>query len=457
MRQFRFAKMIAAFLIGILLVQIHACSPSSQDSEGASGSQANENTTLTIATVNNSDMVVMQDLSKQFEEENPNISLKWVVLEENVLRQRVTNDIANRGGQFDVLTIGTYETPIWAEQGWLLPFENLPAEYDVEDILPPVRDALSYEDKLYALPFYAESSMLYYRKDLFDAAGITVPDQPTYEQVREWAAAVHDPDNGVYGICLRGKPGWGENTALFTTMVNTFGGKWFDTNWQPTLDSPQWREALTYYVDILNQYGPPGVSSNGFNENLALFSTGNCGMWIDATVAAGKLADPDESQVADTVAFARAPVASYPNGSNWLWAWSLAVSASTRSPEAAQTFIQWATSKPYVQLVAQERGWVAAPPGTRRSTYEQAEYKEAAPFADIVLTSIESADPSKPTADPVPYKGVQFVAIPEFQALGTQVGQTLAAALTGQVSVDQALQQAQANAVETMKRAGYIS
>ncbi|MBD1998836.1 sugar ABC transporter substrate-binding protein [Leptolyngbya sp. FACHB-541] len=457
MRQFRFAKMIAAFLIGILLVQIHACSPSSQDSEGASGSQANENTTLTIATVNNSDMVVMQDLSKQFEEENPNISLKWVVLEENVLRQRVTNDIANRGGQFDVLTIGTYETPIWAEQGWLLPFENLPAEYDVEDILSPVRDALSYEDKLYALPFYAESSMLYYRKDLFDEAGITVPDQPTYEQVREWAGAVHDPDNGVYGICLRGKPGWGENTAFFTTMVNTFGGKWFDTNWQPTLDSPQWREALTYYVDILNQYGPPGVSSNGFNENLALFSTGNCGMWIDATVAAGKLADPDESQVADTVAFARAPVASYPNGSNWLWAWSLAVPASTRSPEAAQTFIQWATSKPYVQLVAQERGWVAAPPGTRRSTYEQAEYKEAAPFADIVLTSIESADPSKPTADPVPYKGVQFVAIPEFQALGTQVGQTLAAALTGQVSVDQALQQAQANAVETMKRAGYIS
>ncbi|MBD1870039.1 sugar ABC transporter substrate-binding protein [Cyanobacteria bacterium FACHB-471] len=457
MRQFRFAKMIAAFLMGILLVQIHACSPSSQDSEGASGSQANENTTLTIATVNNSDMVVMQDLSKQFEEENPNISLKWVVLEENVLRQRVTNDIANRGGQFDVLTIGTYETPIWAEQSWLLPFENLPAEYDVEDILPPVRDALSYEDKLYALPFYAESSMLYYRKDLFDAAGITVPDQPTYEQVREWAAAVHDPDNGVYGICLRGKPGWGENTALFTTMVNTFGGKWFDTEWQPTLDSPEWREALTYYVDILNQYGPPGVSSNGFNENLALFSTGNCGMWIDATVAAGKLADPDESQVADTVAFARAPVASYPNGSNWLWAWSLAVPASTRSPEAAQTFIQWATSKPYVQLVAQERGWVAAPPGTRRSTYEQPEYKEAAPFADIVLTSIESADPSKPTADPVPYKGVQFVAIPEFQALGTQVGQTLAAALTGQVSVDQALQQAQANAVETMKRAGYIS
>jgi sorbitol/mannitol transport system substrate-binding protein len=447
MRKFRFARMIAVFLVGILLVQLHACS---------SGSQANRKTTLTIATVNNNDMVVMQDLSNQFEKDNPEIDLKWVVLEENVLRQRVTNDIANKGGQFDVMTIGTYETPIWAKQGWLVPFNNLPAEYDVNDILAPVRDALSYEGKLYALPFYAESSMLYYRKDLFDQAGITMPNQPTYDQVAQWASKVHDPNNGVYGICLRGKPGWGENMAFFTTLVNTFGGKWFDTSWQPDLNSPEWNKALTYYVDILSKYGPPGASSNGFNENLALFSTGKCGMWIDATVAAGKLADAKESQVADKVGFARAPIASYPNGSNWLWAWSLAVPASTKSPEAAQKFVQWATSKPYVQLVAQERGWVAAPPGTRKSTYDNPEYKKTAPFAEIVLTSIEAADPSKPTADPVPYKGVQFVAIPEFQALGTQVGQTVASALTKQVSIDQALQQAQGEAEQTMKRAGYL-
>ncbi len=447
MRQFRFAKVVAAFLVGILLVQLHACS---------GGSQANRKTTLTIATVNNNDMVIMQDLSKEFEQANPDTNLKWVVLEENVLRQRVTNDIANKGGQFDVMTIGTYETPIWAKQNWLVPFNNLPAEYDVNDILAPVRDALSYEGKLYALPFYAESSMLYYRKDLFQKAGITVPEQPTYDQVAQWAPKIHDPQNGVYGICLRGKPGWGENMAFFTTLVNTFGGKWFDTNWQPALNSPQWKEALTYYVDLLGQYGPPGVSSNGFNENLALFSTGKCGMWIDATVAAGKLADPKSSQVADTVGFSRAPIASYPNGSNWLWAWSLAVPASTKSPEAAQKFVEWATSKPYVQLVAQKQGWVAAPPGTRKSTYANADYKKAAPFANIVLKSIESADPSKPTADPVPYKGVQFVAIPEFQALGTQVGQTVASALTKQVSVDQALQQAQTEAEQTMKRSGYI-
>lgn len=444
MRQSRFVGLGAIVLGGLLL---YACTPDST----ADG----ETTTLTIATVNNNDMVIMQELSDQFEDTHPDINLEWVVLEENVLRQRVTNDIANQGGQFDVLTIGTYETPIWAERGWLLPFSDLPEEYQVDDILAPVQEALSYEGQLYALPFYAESSMLYYRQDLFEAAGITVPEQPTYEQVQQWASQIHNPDEGVYGICLRGKPGWGENAAYFTTLVNTFGGRWFDTDWRPTINTPEWKEALTYYTNILSEYGPPGASSNGFNENLALFSTGRCGMWIDATVAAGVLANPDESQVADTVGFARVPVASYPGGSGWLWAWSLAIPSTTDAPEAAREFVTWATSQEYVQLVAEERGWISAPPGTRQSTYDNPEYQAAAPFAETVLNAIQSADPNNPTQQPVPYKGVQYVAIPEFQAIGTQVGQTIAAALTKQTSVDAALQQAQTSTEQTMERAGY--
>ncbi|MBW4444848.1 MAG: sugar ABC transporter substrate-binding protein [Plectolyngbya sp. WJT66-NPBG17] len=449
MRQFRFAKMLAMFFVGILLVQLYSCS-------GGGGSQANRKSTVTIATVNNNDMVIMQELSKEFEQANPDTQLKWVVLEENVLRQRVTNDIANKGGQFDVMTIGTYETPIWAKQGWIKSLDNLPADYDVNDILPPLRDALSTDGKLYALPFYAESSMFFYRKDLFQNAGITVPQQPTYTQLREWASKIHNPSQGVYGVCLRGKPGWGENVAYFTTLVNTSGGQWFDTNWNPTLNTPPWKNALNYYVDLLTQYGPPGASSNGYNENLALFSSGKCGMWVDATSAAGKVFDPKTSQVADKVGFARAPIATTPNGSNWLWAWSLAIPSTTKSPEAAQKFVEWATSKQYVQLVAERKGWVLAPPGTRKSTYDNPNYQKAAPFAPVALSAIESANPSKPTVNPVPYKGIQYVAIPEFQAIGTQVGQTLAAALTKQVSVDQALEQAQNSTQEAMKRAGYI-
>jgi sorbitol/mannitol transport system substrate-binding protein len=447
MRIFRFAKIIVAFIIGMFLVQLlHACSPSSQ---------AAEKTKLTIATVNNGDMVVMQGLSSKFEEANPDIQLSWVVLEENVLRQRTTTDVASQGGQFDVLTIGSYETPIWARRDWLRPL-NLPASYDVDDLLKPVREGLSSDGNLYAVPFYGESSMLYYRKDLFEKAGITVPEQPTYPQVKEWASKVHDPQNGVYGICLRGKPGWGENMAFLTTLVNTFGGQWFDMNWNPTINTPAWKSALGYYVDLMQDSGPPGASSNGFNENLALFSTGKCGMWIDATVAAGLISNPKESNVYDKVGFARAPIESYPNGSNWLWAWALAIPKTSKSPEAAERFIAWATSKEYIQLVADQNGWVSVPPGTRTSTYENPNYQKAAPFASIVLRAIESADITQPAAQPTPYKGVQYVDIPEFQAIGSSVGQTIAAALTGNTSVDKALQQSQNSTERFMKHTGYI-
>ncbi|MEO1017585.1 MAG: sugar ABC transporter substrate-binding protein [Pseudomonadota bacterium] len=411
--------------------------------------------TVTIATVNNGDMIVMQRLSSAFEEQNPDIELDWVVLEENMLRQRATTDIATGGGQFDVMTIGTYEVPIWAAQGWLEPIDGLPDDYDVDDVLAPVRDGLSHDGTLYALPFYAESSMLFYRSDLFEEAGIEVPEQPTWPEVRGWAEQLHDPDNELYGICLRGKPGWGENMALVTTMVNTFGGQWFNTDWEPQINSEPFNEAVTFYVDLLGNYGPPGASSNGFNENLALFSTGKCAMWIDATVAAGMLFNADQSQVADSLGFAQAPIEKHPKGANWLWSWALGIPASSDAKDSAKAFITWATSKDYIELAAESEGWVSAPPGTRTSTYEHTEYQDAAPFAGAVLTAIETADPVETTADPKPYVGVQFATIPEFQAIGTQVGQMVAAALTGQMPVEQALDSAQRATERTMQQAGY--
>ncbi|MGQ7249480.1 ABC transporter substrate-binding protein [Halomonas sp. V046] len=419
---------------------------------GASAAQAE---TITVATVNNNDMVIMQGLTDAFEAAHPDITLDWVVLEENVLRQRMTTDIATQGGQFDVMTIGSYEAPIWAERGWLEPLGDLPADYRVDDLLKPVRDGLSHDGTLYALPFYAESSMMYYRTDLFEQAGIAMTEQPTWEEVGSWAETLNDPDNDVAGICLRGKPGWGENMAFVSTLVNSFGGRWFDMQWNPEIDSPAWKDAIGFYVDLLDNYGPPGASSNGFNENLALFSRGNCAIWVDATSAAGKLFNPDESQVADRLGFAPAPVAKTPKGSHWLWAWSLAIPASSDSKDAARTFIAWATSQEYVQLVGESEGWTSVPPGTRASTYDNENYVEAAPFASFVVEAIREADPTDSSLEPNPYIGVQFVGIPEFQAVGTQVGQMVAAALAGETSVEQALSSAQRATERTMQRAGY--
>ncbi len=411
-------------------------------------------TELVIATVNNGHMIEMQKLTKNFEAANPDIKVKWVTLEEGVLRQRVTTDIATKGGQFDVMTIGMYETPIWGKKGWLTEIKP-DAKYNADDILPAMRNGLSVDGKMYAAPFYGESSMLMYRKDLADKAGVKIADKPTWAEVKDFAAKIHDPKNGVYGICLRGKPGWGDNMALITTMVNTHGGQWFDMKWQPQLESKPWKDAVTFYVDLLKNYGPPGSANNSFNEILALYNAGKCGMWVDATIAASFITDPKQSKVADKVAFAQAPTSVTPKGANWLWAWALAIPAGSKKVDAAQKFINWSTSQEYIELVGKTNGWASVPTGTRKSTYTNAEFLKAAKFATAEKAAIDSANPNDSTLPKSPYVGVQFAAIPEFQAIGIAVGQQMTAALAGKSSVDAALKAGQKSAEREMKKGGY--
>lgn len=420
----------------------------------AFGSAALAQTTITVATVNNGDMIRMQGLMDDFYAKNPDIKVEWVTLEENVLRQNVTTDIATGGGQYDVMTIGTYEVPIWGKQGWLEPLDDLPESYDVDDLLPPIRGGLTVDGKLMAAPFYGESSMVMYRKDLMEAAGLTMPDAPTWADIETAAAAMTDKSKEQYGICLRGKAGWGENMAFLTAMSNSFGARWFDETWVPQFDQPEWKATLDTYLHLMNEYGPPGASNNGFNENLTLFQQGKCGMWIDATVAASFVTGKD-STVAEHVGFALAPDNGLGKRGNWLWAWSLAIPASSQKQDAAKTFIDWATNKDYLALVASKEGWANVPPGTRTSLYSNEEYAKV-PFARMTIDSINSADPNNPSVKPVPYVGVQFVAIPEFQGLGTTVGEIFSAALAGQKTADEALAEAQAAVADEMAAAGYI-
>ncbi|NTJ44375.1 sugar ABC transporter substrate-binding protein [Agrobacterium larrymoorei] len=413
--------------------------------------------TLTIATVNNGDMIRMQGLTKEFTDKNPDIQVEWVTLEENVLRERVTTDIATNGGQYDIMTIGNYEVPIWAKQGWLLPLEKLGDNYDVNDMLPSIKGGLTVDGKLYAAPFYGESAMIMYRKDLFEKAGLKMPENPTWEFIGDAARKITDRNTDINGICLRGKAGWGENMAFITALNNSFGGRWFDENWKPQFDQPEWKSSLQFYVDLMKDAGPSGAASNGFNENLTLFQQGKCGMWIDATVAASFVSNPKDSTVADKVGYALFPThGELKNHGNWLWSWNLAIPKSSKKADAAEKFISWATSKDYSALVASKEGWANVPPGTRTSLYKNADYEKAAPFAKTTLAAMNAADITKPTVKPVPYTGGQFVAIPEFQSLGTTVGQLFSAVVAGQSSVDDALAGAQSTATREMTRAGYI-
>ena len=357
---------------------------------------AHAETTLTIATVNNGDMIRMQKLTDDFTKANPDIKLNWVTLEENDLRQKVTKDISTKGGQYDVLTIGTYETPIWGKKGWLVPLTDVD---DKSDLLKAIAGGLTVDGKLYASPFYGESSMVMYRTDLMEKAGLKMPDKPSWDFIIDAAKKMTDRSAGVNGICLRGKAGWGENMAFLTAMSNSFGARWFDEKWNPQFDTPEWKATLTTYLELMKDAGPPGASGNGFSENLALFQTGKCGMWIDATVAASFVSDPKASQVADKVSYALAPDKGLGKRANWLWAWSLGIPSGTKKVDAAQKFVGWATSRHYTELVASKEGWPNVPPGTRQSLYANANY-EKVPFAkdDARVDRRGRPDPSRPSS-----------------------------------------------------------
>ncbi len=410
---------------------------------GAGTLGATENT-VTIAMVSNSQMTDARALSAKFEEANPDIKLRFITLSENQARAKITASTSMGGGEFDVVMISNYETPQWAENGWLVnlsDYINKTPDYDQNDFIPSLRDSLSYKGDMYSVPFYGESSFLMYRKDLLEQAGIDMPRNPTWQQVADAAAKLNSPD--MVGICLRGKPGWGEVLAPLDTVINTFGGRWFDDQWNAQLTSPEVEKAVNFYVDTVTKYGEPGAATSGFGECATQFSQGRAAMWYDATSAVSTVEDPQSSTVIGKVGYALAPHVVKDN-SGWLYTWSLGIPKSSDKKDAAWKFISWMTDKNYIKLVGDELGWERVPPGSRLSTYQIPEYQQVSKaYGQLTLDSIEGANPLKPTVQPVPYTGVQFLAIPEFQDLGTRVSQQISAAIAGQQSASDALAQSQ--------------
>ncbi|OXM66850.1 ABC transporter substrate-binding protein [Amycolatopsis vastitatis] len=409
------------------------------------GSIGTGNSTLVIAIVSNPQMKDAISLAPEFEKAT-GISLKFVSLPENQARAKITASTATEGGEFDVVMISNYEAPQWAANGWL---ENLEPHmaatpgYDEGDFIPSIKQSLSYQNQMYAVPFYGESSFLAYRKDLFQKAGITMPAKPTWQQIADFAAKLDDKAAGVAGICLRGKPGWGESLAPFTTVANTFGAQWFDKDWNAKLTSPEFAQAANFYVNLIREHGEVGASSAGFSECGTRYTQGNAAMWYDATVMAGTNEDPASSKIVGKSGYAPAPVVKT-QASGWLYTWALGIPKVAKDKDAAWKFMAWMTDKAYVQKVGQTYGWNRVPPGVRQSTYAIPDYaKAAAAYAKPTLDGIADANQQKVMANPVPYPGIQFVGIPEFQDLGTRVSQQLSAAIAGRESVEDALKQSQ--------------
>ena len=429
------------------LAALAACSSSGPS--GSSSSNSNSGT-VTVAVVSNP-LITGQMIpltTSSFEKQYPGIKVKFATYTEGDLRAAIEKNVSTHSNAFNVIMIGPYETPLFAKNGWLtdLSKQYIASDpgYDAGDLLPPIAKALSYKGDLYAVPFYGESSMMFYNKALFAKAGLTMPQNPTWAQVEGFAAKLNQPGK-VAGICLRGLAGWGDNMAALDTVVNTFGGQWFDMNWKPQLTSPPFVNATNFYVNLVRKYGEPGAANDSFNQLLTLYGQGKCAMWYDATVAATSIAGSYPSVAAKT-GYAFAPVKET-KASGWLWTWSLGIPKGVANESDAWKFVSWATSQNYAHLVGAKYGWAAVPPGTRTSLYHTPQYQHAAKaFAGITLASIDAANPLHPTVNPAPYTGIQFVDIPQFESLGVQVAQQIAGAIAGTETVSQALKTSQADA-----------
>jgi sorbitol/mannitol transport system substrate-binding protein len=400
---------------------------------------------INVLMVNNPQMVDLEQLTAEHFTKDTGITVNFTVLPENDVRDKISQEFSSQAGQYDIATVSNFEIPIYAKSKWIAPLDDYVAAdptFDQSDILPPMTESLSSGGKLFGEPFYGESSFLMYRQDVLAAEGIEMPAKPTWQQVADIAAKVDGAQPGMAGICLRGQPGWGQIFAPLTTVVNTFGGTWFTKDWQPQVDSDGFQEAVQFYVDLVRAHGEIGAPQAGFTECLNNVIQGNAAMWYDATSAAGSFEAAD-SPVRGKMGYVAAPVVKTAS-SGWLYTWSWGIQQASTKKDDAWKFISWASSKQYEELVGSELGWSRVPAGKRASTYENPQYlQEAGAFAKPTLDAILSADPNNPGVQPRPAPGIQFVDIPEFPDLGTQVSQEVSSAIAGKTTVDAALARGQ--------------
>lgn len=442
MERSRTKRIAVASAAAVGVLALSACGGAGGASSGGDGGEVD------VIMVNNPQMEDLQRLTADHFTAETGITVNYTVLPENEVRAKIGQEFAAQAGQYDVASLSNYEIPTFARNGWLSPMTEGVVDdpdFDQADILAPMAESLTVDGEVYGQPFYGEGSFLMYRTDVFDAAGLTMPENPTWDDVAELAAQVDGAEPGMKGICLRGLPGWGQMFAPLTTVVNTFGGTWWDENWDAHVDAPEFTEAVSFYVDLVREHGETGAAQSGYTECLTNLQQGNVAMWYDSTAATGTL-EAEDSPVKGKIGYVAAPVKET-ESSSWLYTWAWGIQAAGANQDEAKQFVAWASSQEYEELVAEEFGWARVPAGKRASTYENPEYQEAAaPFYQQTVDAIESADPVSPGVQPRPALGVQFVAIPEFADLATGVSEDISSAIADRGTVEDALSKGQAEA-----------
>ncbi len=442
MRQRRWIALAMAASTGVAL---SACAGAGGGSEGGAADGEEGGGTVNVLQVNNPQMVDLEKLTAEYFTKDTGIEVNFTTLPENDVRDQISQEFSAQAGQYDVASLSNFEIPIYAENGWVANMDDYIAEdsdFNQDDILPPMAEALSVDGSVYGQPFYGESSFTMYRTDVFEEQGLEMPENPTWDDIAGLAEQLDGAEPNMSGICLRGLPGWGQVLAPMSTVVNTFGATYWSEDWEAQVDSPEFNEAVTFYTDLIKDYGQDGAAQAGFTECLNNLTQGDSAMWVDATSAAGSL-EADGSPVQGKIGYAPSPVKET-DSSGWLYTWAWGIEEASPNKDAAWEFISWASSAEYEELVGAEIGWSNVPAGKRASTYENQDYLDVAgAFAEPQEAAITGADPGNPGVQPRPAPGIQFVGIPEFPDFGTTFSQDISSVIAGQMSVDDALSNGQ--------------
>lgn len=377
-----------------------AAPPTEAPAASAFNWRMREGEKLRVAMVTQSWTQRLEPLIPEFEELT-GIDVTYEILPEDQFRQKTTVEFAAGTSDVDVfLSMAVQEGIKYESAGWYQDFEELLGRTDITDPDFDFPDftksgltiAILPNGKLIGLPVYNEFGALFYNKEMFEKAGVAYPPK-TLDDVVAAAKAIHDPDQGIYGICLRGKGATA--TSQFTPVMWGFGADWTTPDGKAAINTPEYTAALDWWGSILRDYGPPGVTSYGWQQCQDLFLQGKTPMWLDGSSFFANLVDPKQSTVVEHVGIVAAP--SGPKAQvPWVGGWHLSIYDQSKHKEAAWLFVQWALSKDMV-LKAQ----LANIPTGRTSAWMAPEYISQNKYPDmdeafLTATSIGDAQWNPP-------------------------------------------------------------
>lgn len=369
------------------------------------------------------------------------------------IRQKAMLDLSSKTATYATHAADPMYYPLYVANRWVEPLDRYLADpaltdaawFNYNDILKAWRDADSVDGKPYGIPFDGEVTVQVYRKDLYDAKGLRPAE--TYDQLLANAKALHDPNNRMFGLAMRGFAGAGQNMYIYPSILRGFGGSWFQGG-NLVVNSPQAVQALDWYVNALTQYAPPAVRNWNWPDIADAFSQGTIACYLDAHSSAAVITNPEKSKVVGKIGYARWPKGPSGRGVTSIWNWGFPINAtlSERAKRATWLFITWATC-----AETQARtSWKFTGPGKRSGINRLSQWRSAefaAAMSDAGHNFIPAALQSLEQDTDVDWRP----RVPQWPAIGEAMATSIQAALVGQKRSKEALDEAQARITQLLR------